>query len=61
MLQGRVRAFTRTMHQGCAALGEPTSRIRNRRRSVAHGCIAIRLQSRSEQLRPALVRSYPAC
>ena len=58
LLQDGVRALTRTMHQGCAALGEPTSRIRNRLRSVAHRCIAIRLQSRREQLRPALVRSY---
>src|SRR5215471_16080519 len=46
------------MHQGCTALGEPTSRVRNRLRSVAHRCIAIRRQSRREQLRPALVRSY---
>jgi IS5 family transposase len=46
------------MHQGCAALGEPTSRMRNRLRSVAHRCIAIRLQSRREQLRPALAPSY---
>src|SRR5579863_8025515 len=58
LLQDGVRALTRTMHQGCAALGEPLSRIRNRLRSVAHRCIAIRLQSRREQLRPALVRSY---
>jgi transposase, IS5 family len=58
LLQDGVRALTRTMHQGCAALGEPMSRIRNRLRSVAHRCIAIRLQSRREQLRPALVSSY---
>jgi transposase, IS5 family len=58
LLQDGVRALTRTMHQGCAALGEPASRIRNRLRSVARRCIAIRLQSRREQHRPALVRSY---
>jgi transposase, IS5 family len=58
LLRDGVRALTRTMHHGCAALGEPTSRIRNRLRSVARRCIAIRLQSRREQLRPALVRSY---
>src|SRR6476469_156925 len=55
LLQDSVRALTRTMHHGCAALGEPASRIRNRLRSVAHRCIAIRLQARREQLRPALV------
>jgi hypothetical protein len=58
LLQDGVRALTRTMHQGCAALGEPSTRIRNRLRSVARRCIAIRLQSRHEQQRPALVRSY---
>jgi transposase, IS5 family len=58
LLQDGVRALTRTMHQGCAALGEPSNRIRNRLRSVARRCIAIRLQSRHEQQRPALVRSY---
>jgi len=58
LLQDGVRALTRTMHQSCAALGEPSSRIRNRLRSVARRCIAIRLQSRREEHRPALVRSY---
>src|SRR5262249_2281696 len=58
LLQDGVRALTRTMHQGCAALGEPSSRIRNRLRCVARRCIAIRLQSRREEQRPALVRSY---
>jgi hypothetical protein len=46
------------MHQGCAALGDPASAVRNRLRSVARRCIAIRLQSRREEHRPALVRSY---
>jgi IS5 family transposase len=58
LLQDGVRALTRTMHHGCAALGDPTSRVRNRLRSVSRRCIAIRLQSRGEQQRPALVRSY---
>jgi IS5 family transposase len=58
LLQDGVRALTRTMHRGCVALGEPTSHIRNRARSVARRCIAIRLQSRREESRPALVRSY---
>lgn len=58
LLQDGVRALTRTMHQGCAALGVPPSRIRNRLRSVARRCLAIRLQSRREEHRSALVRSY---
>ena len=58
LLQDGVRALTPTMHQGCAALGEPSTRIRTRLRSVARRCIAIRLQSRREEHRPALVRSY---
>jgi len=58
LLQDGVRALTRTMQRGCRALGEPTSRIRNRARSVARRCIAIRLQSRREESRPAMVRSY---
>jgi IS5 family transposase len=58
LLQDGVRALTRTMHHGCAALGDPTTRVRNRLRSVGRRCIAIRLQSRREEHRPALVRSY---
>jgi transposase-like protein DUF772/DDE family transposase len=58
LLQDGVRALTRTMHHGCVALNDPTSRVRNRLRSVARRCIAIRLQSRGEPHRPALVRSY---
>jgi len=58
LLQDGIRALTRTLHHGCRALGEPTTRIRNRARSVARRCIAIRLQSRREERRPDLVRSY---
>lgn len=58
LLQDGVRALTRAMHRGCDALGEPTARIRNRLRSVGRRVIAIRLQSRREESRPALVRSY---
>jgi IS5 family transposase len=58
LLQDGVRALTRAMHRGCAALGEPTSRVRTRLRSVGRRVIAIRLQSRREENRPALVRSY---
>ena len=58
LLQDGVRALTRTMHRGCATLGDPPSRVRNRLRSVARRCIAICLQSRRKENRPALVRSY---
>jgi IS5 family transposase len=58
LLQDGVRALTRAMHHGCAALGDPATRVRNRRRSVGRRVIAIRLQSRREESRPALVRSY---
>jgi len=58
LLQDGIRALTRTLHHGCVALGEPRTRIRNRARSVARRCIAIRLQSRREATRPALIRSY---
>jgi Transposase DDE domain len=58
LLQDGIRVLTRTLHHGCMALGEPMTRIRNRARSVARRCIAIRLQSRRDESRPALVRSY---
>lgn len=58
LLQDGVRVLTRTLHQGCAALGVPTRQIRNRRRRVAHDVIAIRLFSRRESDRPARVRRY---
>jgi IS5 family transposase len=58
LLQDGVRALTRTMHHGCVTLGEPATRIRNRARSVARRCIAIRLQAKREATRPAMVRSY---
>jgi hypothetical protein len=58
LLQDGVRALTRAMHHGCAALGDPSVRVRNRLRSVGRRAIAIRLQSRREASRPALVRSY---
>jgi len=58
LLHDGVRVLTRTMRRGCAALGEPVTRVRNRLRSVNRRLIAIRLQSRREATRPALVRSY---
>ena len=58
LLQDGVRALTRTMQRSWIALDEPVSRVRNRLRSVGRRVIAIRLQSRREESRPALVRSY---
>ena len=58
LLHDGVRVLTRTVQQGAATLGEPSTRIRNRLRSVGRRVIAIRLQSRREADRPALVRSY---
>ena len=58
LMQDGVRALTRTLHCGCAALGEPASYVRNRLRSVGRRVIAIRLQSRREESRPAMIRSY---
>ena len=43
LLQDSVRVLTRTMHQACAVLGEPESRIRNRLRSVVRRCADHRL------------------
>src|SRR5262247_3772230 len=57
LLQDGVRALTRTMQRSCLALDEPVSRVRNRLRSVGRRVIAIRLQSRREENRPAMVRS----
>src|SRR5215475_11375540 len=39
LMQDGVRALTRTMHRGCAALGEPQTQIRNRLRSVGRRVI----------------------
>src|SRR6516165_4268167 len=58
LLQDSVRALTRTMHHGCRALGEPTSRIRTRARSVARRVLLIGYHARSPKTRPALVQSY---
>lgn len=58
LLQDGIRVLTRTLHEGCAVLGQPATRIRHRLRSAGRRVIAIRLQSRREADRPALVRSY---
>jgi IS5 family transposase len=58
LLQDGVRVLTQTMHRVHAALGDQATHVRDRRRSVARRCLAIRLQSRTPAMRPALVRSY---
>jgi transposase, IS5 family len=58
LLQDGVRALTRTMQRSGVVLDDPGSRVRNRLRSVGRRVIAIRVQSRREESRPALVRSY---
>src|SRR6184192_1194986 len=58
LLRDGVRVLTRTMQRASTALGDPAGRIRNRLRSVTRRVLIIRLQSRREESRPALVRSY---
>jgi IS5 family transposase len=58
LLQDGVRAVTRTMQRASQVLGDAPAAVRDRARSVARRCVAIRLQSRSPKTRPALIRSY---
>ena len=53
LLQDGVRALTRTMARASQALGDASAAVRDRRRSVARRCVAIRLQSRSPKTRAA--------
>jgi IS5 family transposase len=57
LLQDGVRVLTRTMQHAGAALGDVTA-VRNRLRSIARRCLAIRRQSRTPATRPELVTSY---
>jgi IS5 family transposase len=57
LLQDGVRVLTRTMQRAGAALGDVTV-VRDRRRSIARRCLAIRRQSRTPATRPELVISY---
>jgi transposase, IS5 family len=52
-----VRVLTRTMHRAGAAMGDHLS-VRNRLRSIARRCLAIRRQSRTPATRPELITSY---
>ena len=56
--QDGVRVLTRTMQRASAALGETTSQVRRRLRSVGRRVLIIGRQARSPETRDALVRSY---
>jgi IS5 family transposase len=58
LLQDSVRVLTRTMQRASAALGDPRSRVRDRRRSVGRRVLAIGRQARRPETQEALVRSY---
>jgi transposase, IS5 family len=57
LLQDGVRVLTRTMRRAGDALGDTTA-VRNRLRSIARRCFAIRRQSRTPATRPELITSY---
>jgi transposase, IS5 family len=57
LLQDGVRVLTRTMHRVGVTLGDTTT-VRDRRRSIARRCLAIRRQSRTPATRPELISSY---
>jgi IS5 family transposase len=57
LLQDGVRVLTRTMQRAGASLGDVTA-VRDRLRSIARRCLAIRRQSRTPATRPELVTSY---
>jgi IS5 family transposase len=57
LLQDGVRVLTRTMQRAGAALGDVTA-VRDRLRSIARRCLAIRRQSRTPTTRPDLITSY---
>jgi transposase, IS5 family len=57
LLQDGARVLTRTMRRAGAALGDVTA-VRDRLRSIARRCLAIRRQSRTPATRPELITSY---
>jgi IS5 family transposase len=57
LLQDGVRVLTRTLRRAGAVLGDTTA-VRDRRRSIARRCLAIRRQSRTPATRPELITSY---
>src|ERR687888_919307 len=54
LLQDGIRVLTRTMHHGCAALGDRRGHVRNRLRSAGRRVLAIGRQARSPETRDAL-------
>lgn len=58
LLQDGVRVLTRTMQRASTALGDASTRIRHRLRSVTRTVLTIAYQARSPKTRPALVQSY---
>jgi hypothetical protein len=57
LLQDGVRVLTRTMQRAGAALGDVTV-VRDRLRSIARRCLAIRRQSRTPATGPELITCY---
>src|SRR6476620_7826772 len=57
LLQDGVRVLTRTLRRAGAVLGDTTA-VRDRLRSIARRCLAIRRQSRTPATRPELITSY---
>jgi IS5 family transposase len=58
LLQDGIRVLTRTLQRASTALGDPSTRIRHRLRSVTRTVLTIAYQARSPKTRPALVQSY---
>jgi IS5 family transposase len=58
LLQDGMRVLTRTMQRATAALGDDSSGVRDRHRSVGRRVLIIGRQARSPETREALVRSY---
>ena len=58
LLRDGMRVLTRTMQRASMALGDPSRRIRDRRRSVTRRVLIIGYQARSPKTRDAMVKSY---
>jgi transposase, IS5 family len=58
LLRDGVRVLSRTLHRASTALGDPSGRIRNLRRSVTRRVLIIGYEARSPKTRAAMVRSY---
>jgi IS5 family transposase len=58
LLRDGVRVLTRTMQRASVELGDRTTRIRNRLRSVTRRVLIIGYEARSPKTRDAMVKSY---